>query len=39
MHIASSFVQSDGVIMERIRVKEEDYVAEAAGIKKFKVEV
>jgi hypothetical protein len=38
MHIASSFVRPDGVVMERIKVKEEDYVPESAGLMKFKVE-
>jgi hypothetical protein len=38
MHIASSFVRPDGVVMERTRVKEEDYVPESASFMKVKVE-
>ena len=38
MHIVSSFVRPDGVVMERTRVKEEDYVPESAGLMKFKAE-
>jgi hypothetical protein len=38
MHISSSFVRPDGVVMERTRVKEEDYVPESAGFMKVKVE-
>ena len=36
--IASAFMRPDGVVMERIKIKEEDFVPESAGLMKFKVE-
>ena len=36
--IASAFVRPDGVVMERVRIKEEDFVPQSAGLMKVKVE-
>ena len=36
--IASAFVRPDGVVIERVKIKEEDFVPESAGLLKVKVE-